>query len=284
MDLEVIKRAGLSALKWMPKPGGNPLYIEHADAIRQGLVDGYKALEQGAFKQIKVNDQVVIRNKGGGKLGPASKADRNTSSSKREAREEAWRVELRTVLDEFGMSDQYESHVKKIEAENRRQQKSMSKHNKDNPTNRISIGHVKALDNQGTNLPDNRTLEMLSGNSSTQAKHDASDTNIRMSGTSLSVRDYVINSTLGEGDVRNNLTPNDKQRIRRGENPDNIITQREKKIKNMKRKPHPKSRIGGLLNLSDVLNQGLGTENHPLGGSVVDTDPLFGQGLPMRLP
>lgn len=28
----------------------------------------------------------------------------------------------------------------------------------------------------------------------------------------------------------------------------------------------------------------LGTETHPLGGSVIDTDPLFGQGLPIRIP
>ena len=51
--------------------------------------------------------------------------------------------------------------------------------------------------------------------------------------------------------------------------------------------PKPKTKPGRVLpNFRNrLLTAGtLGTENHPMGGSTIDTDPLFGQGLQMRLP
>ena len=62
------------------------------------------------------------------------------------------------------------------------------------------------------------------------------------------------------------LTPKDKQDIKRQPKEANAIIQRRQQIRYM-------------------INQDiLGRESHPMGGSVIDTDPLFGQGLPMRLP
>ena len=101
-------------------------------------------------------------------------------------------------------------------------------------------GHLKALGAGGSNDPADQRLESRASNRSTQQNFDPTDEQLRATGHATNWDEAVKYYKEGRPENYFRLTPQDKQRIWRGEDPDVVIGQRNTAIdQNPLAKPAP---------------------------------------------
>lgn len=91
-------------------------------------------------------------------------------------------------------------------------------------------GHIKSLAQGGSHDPADQRLESAEGNKSSISFEDPSDESLRATGQATNWDEAVQYYKEGRPENYFKLTPQDKQRIWKGENPDVVISQRDAAI------------------------------------------------------
>jgi len=132
---------------------------------------------------------------------PRSRAAAERDKAGRTLRENAWKAQLKEVLEQRGTytPERYAELSKRITSRINKMKTHIRNVNKGKPREEwISFGHKKSLGNDGINVPENVVFEPYRENVSTQHKSDASDAAVRQSGGPLSVEEWVIQQELLE--------------------------------------------------------------------------------------
>jgi len=147
-------------------------------------------------------NQWQLKSQGTGKpYAPRSMAAAERDKAGRTSRENAWRAQLKEVLEQRGTytPERYAELSKRITSGISQMETYIRKYNKGKAKpDKISKGHMKSLKQGGPNVPENIVFEPLPENVSTQHKSDASDAAVRQSGGPLSVEEWVIQQELLE--------------------------------------------------------------------------------------
>ena len=140
---------------------------------------------------------------------PRSRAAAERDKAGRTLRENAWKAQLKEVLEQRGTytPERYAELSKRITSRINKMKTHIRNVNKGKPREEwISFGHKKSLGNDGINVPENVVFEPYRENVSTQHKSDASDAAVRQSGGPLSVEEWVIQQELLE-EFGDNILP-----------------------------------------------------------------------------
>jgi len=140
---------------------------------------------------------------------PRSRAAAERDKAGRTLRENAWKAQLKEVLEQRGTytPERYNELSKRITSRINKMKTHIRNVNKGKPREEwISFGHKKSLGNDGINVPENVVFEPYRENVSTQHKSDASDDAVRQSGGPLSVEEWVIQQELLE-EFGDNILP-----------------------------------------------------------------------------
>ena len=163
-------------------------------------------------------------------LTAVTKSSRTKMLQTRKANEDRWVGELKQVLDDFGSPEDFERYSTYIKAKNASQANRVKLLNNllkrrgiKDAGRMLTIDHGGALKQGWPNLPDNRELlKTRKLNSAEGAIGDLPDFNIRMSGVSRSVREWVIRQKIRESfgpnaDIMGNLPVSIKRKILKAE-------------------------------------------------------------------
>jgi hypothetical protein len=127
-------------------------------------------------------------------------------------------------------------------------------------------GHIKSLAQGGSHDPADQRLESAEGNKSSISFEDPSDESLRATGQATNWDEAVQYYKEGRPENYFKLTPQDKQRIWKGEKPDVVISQRDAAIaKNPLARPAPQrfDRLGtrratpGMVGAARALGKNL---------------------------
>ena len=141
-------------------------------------------------------------------LTATSLSARGKMSQTRKINEDKWIQELKTVLEEFGIPDEFEKYSKLIKSQNRAQSKEITRLNKILKIKGVvDIGKHLTIDHGGSvkqgwpNLPENRNpfgMTTITENARTKELGDLPGFNLRMSNISKTVREWVIKQKIQE--------------------------------------------------------------------------------------
>jgi hypothetical protein len=155
-------------------------------------------------------NQWELKSQGTGRpYAPRSRAAAERDKAGRTSRENAWRAQLKEVLEQRGAytPERYAELSKRITSRINKMKTHIRNVNKGKPREEwISFGHKKSLGNDGINVPENVVIEPYRENVSTQHKSDASDAAVRQSGGPLSIEEWVVQQELLE-EFGDNILP-----------------------------------------------------------------------------
>jgi len=152
-------------------------------------------------------NQWQLKSQGTGKdAKPRSMEAAARDAAGRKARENAWRAQLKEVLEQRGTytPERYKELSKRVTSQINKMKTHIRNVNRGKPREEwISFGHKKSLEGGGINVPENVVFEPYLENVSTQHKFDPSDAAARQSGSPLSVEEWVLQQEILEefGDI-----------------------------------------------------------------------------------
>ena len=152
-------------------------------------------------------NQWQLKSQGTGKdAKPRSMEAAARDAAGRKARENAWRAQLKEVLERRGTytPERYKELSKRVTSQINKMKTHIRNVNRGKPREEwISFGHKKSLEGGGINVPENVVFEPYLENVSTQHKFDPSDAAARQSGSPLSVEEWVLQQEILEefGDI-----------------------------------------------------------------------------------
>ena len=235
---------GLTQKEWLDE--GRAYYVEHGSMkgwenknwIRE---DGEK-MELFSKRRPKTPKEVIEQ---GGHMHPRKASVRENFRNNRSQREEV-PERLRERFDTDAEFEEYKRYVKSGNTEGGRLASQSS-----TPGKKFNKGHIAALGAGGSHDPMAQRLESETGNKSTQ--HEAEIPRDRLAATGTP-RDWDEAVTLYQNPdmVPTELTPQDKQRIWKGEDPDLVYGQRQAAIdQNPLARPNPNrvKRVAPQLNM-----------------------------------
>ena len=142
----------------------------------------------------------------------------------RKITEEGWENDLKDALDEFGLSDRFDEFSKEIKSSKKVQDqrrtklnKSLTKRGVTDRSKHFTIQHSGALKKGWPDISDNRWgLQNRASNSADGALRDPPSKNIRYSGTSKSMSEWVVKRMLQENglDLTSDLPVAVRRKIR----------------------------------------------------------------------
>ena len=232
-----------------------------------------------------------VRNRRGGKTQVSFKGEGSYKSER--ARKEALNKQDQIYIDTMiknGLSEsEAKARLKQAKANNKKLEKQVQELNKEHGPYSFSVGHETAAKEGGGDFDRNRRLEIgkgAGGNFSRSNNNELPDSVKPLMGIPRSGRggkDSALLDLLRDqiANIMNTgLTPQDKQKIRRNPSSANDVMQRRQDIIDQNPLLQHKTRaVKSLIFGSPTVN-----ESHPMGGNVIDTDPLGGMGLLMRTP
>ena len=152
-------------------------------------------------------NQWQLKSQGTGKdAKPRSMEAAARDAAGRKARENAWRAQLKEVLEQRGTytPERYKELSKRVTSQINKMKTHIRNVNRGKPREEwISFGHKKSLEGGGINVPENVVFEPYLENVSTQHKFDPSDAAARQSGSPLSIEEWVLQQEILEefGDI-----------------------------------------------------------------------------------
>lgn len=164
------------------------------------------------------------------------KVRRKTRSARRQNRDvyNATRAEAEKIpayveqlFEQFGAAERFDEFVNWVEEGNRQQ--------KQRTPVGFNVGHIGALSKGKPNVPTNRRLEKGTVNQERSDKDEPSDEALLVTGVPRTWQEAVINFLEPAG-LPTELTPQDTQRIRGGEDPSLVFEQRADIIKDIRQK------------------------------------------------
>ncbi len=228
----------LNTIPAIPLSNSGRLKLPRTPEVKAWIAEGNKFISeskdgsQRGWKNKIFTDgdgnQWQLKSQGTGKpYAPRSMAAAERDKAGRTSRENAWRAQLKEVLEQRGTytPERYAELSKRITSGISQMETYIRKYNKGKAKpDKISKGHMKSLEKGGPNVPENIVFEPLPENVSTQHKSDASDAAVRQSGGPLSVEEWVIQQELleefGESALPLRGLPNDLQlKILKTKNP-----------------------------------------------------------------
>ena len=144
---------------------------------------------------------------------------------------------VQQLFEQYGQPERYNEFVSWVEEGNRLQ--------KQRTPVGFNVGHIGALSKGKPNVPTNRRLEIASVNQERSDKDEPSDEALLVTGVPRTWQEAVINFLDPTG-LPTELTPQDTQRIRGGEDPSLVFEQRADIIKGIRQK---------LANVNKVVNR-----------------------------
>ena len=162
-----------------------------------------------------------------------------TKTKADEARAESEKIPafVKQLFEQTGQPERYDEFVNWVEEGNRLQ--------KQRTPVGFNVGHIGALSKGKPNVPSNRRLENAAENQRRGDKAEPSDKSLLVTGVPRTWQEAVINFLDPTG-LPTELTPQDTQRIRGGENPSLVFEQRADIIKSIRQK---------LANVNKVVNR-----------------------------
>ena len=169
-----------------------------------------------------------------------------------------------SLRSEFNSDEEFQAfkdYVKKGNAQNQKLAAKAGELGTD-----FNKGHIKSLAQGGSHDPADQRLESAEGNKSSISFEDPSDESLRVTGQATNWDEAVQYYKEGRPENYFKLTPQDKQRIWKGENPDVVISQRDAAIaENPLARPAPQrfDRLGtrratpGMVNAARALGKNL---------------------------
>jgi len=152
-------------------------------------------------------NQWQLKSQGTGKdAKPRSMEAAARDAAARKARENAWRAQLKEVLEQRGTytPERYKELSKRVTSQINKMKTHIRNVNRGKPREEwISFGHKKSLKEGGINVPENVVFEPYLENVSTQHKFDPSNAAARQSGSPLSIEEWVLQQEILEefGDI-----------------------------------------------------------------------------------
>jgi hypothetical protein len=209
-----------------------------ADAVKaaQEYLKNNPTLRGGNLYILPNGQQLRVRPKGGGRL---SAENYGTKAKADEARAESEKIPayVQQLFEQYGQPDRYQEFVDYVKEGNRLQ--------KQRTPVGFNVGHIGALSKGKPNVPSNRRLESASENQRRSDKDEPSDEALLVTGVPRTWQEAVINFLDPTG-LPTELTPQDTQRIRGGEDPSLVFEQRADIIKGIRQK---------LANVNKVVNR-----------------------------
>lgn len=162
-----------------------------------------------------------------------------TKTKADEARTEAEKIPayVRQLFGQYGQPERFNEFVNWVEEGNRLQ--------KQRTPAGFNVGHIGALSKGKPNVPTNRRIENAAENQRRGDKAEPSDESLLVTGVPRTWQEAVINFLDPTG-LPTELTPQDTQRIRGGEDPSLVFEQRADIIKGIRQK---------LANVNKVVNR-----------------------------
>ena len=180
--------------------------------------------------------QLRVRPKGGGRLS-AENYDTKTKADLARTESEKIPAFVKQLFEQAGQPERYDEFVNWVEEGNRLQ--------KQRTPVGFNVGHIGALSKGKPNVPSNRRLENAAENQRRGDKAEPSDESLLVTGVPRTWQEAVINF-LDPAGLPTELTPQDTQRIRGGEDPSLVFEQRADIIKSIRQK---------LANVNKVVNR-----------------------------
>ena len=191
------------------------LKLTRTDEVLKWIDEGNEFIrETGSQRSWKNNiftdsdgNQWQLKSQGTGKpYAPRSMRAAGRDAAGRNARENAWRAQLKEALERRGTytPERYNELEKRVTSGINKMKTYIRKYNKGKPIEeKISIGHMKSLKEGGLNVPENIVFEPYLENVSTQHKFDPSDAAVRQSGGPLSIEEWILQQEIMEefGDI-----------------------------------------------------------------------------------
>lgn len=208
------------------------------DAVKaaQEYLKNNPTLRGGNLYILPDGQQLRVRPKGGGRL---SAENYSTKTKADEARAESEKIPayVQQLFEQYGQPERYNEFVNWVEEGNRQQ--------KQRTPPGFNVGHVGALSKGKPNVPSNRRLERALENQRRGDKDEPSDEAMLVTGVPRTWQEAVINFLEPAG-LPTELTPQDTQRIRGGEDPALVFEQRADIIKDIQKK---------LANVNKIVNR-----------------------------
>lgn len=132
------------------------------------------------------------------------------------------------LRSEFNSDEEFQAFKDYVKKGNAQNQKLASKAGELGTD--FNKGHIKSLAQGGSHDPADQRLESAEGNKSSISFEDPSDESLRVTGQATNWDEAVQYYKEGRPENYFKLTPQDKQRIWKGENPDVVISQRDTAI------------------------------------------------------
>ena len=224
-DTNILSHTEISKSEWMENAKAH--YNKHF-GTRPDPMRGYPQWtdDAGEVYRATPGGKNKANPEGPRNLTAVTRTSRTKMLKTRKANEDKWVGELRQVLDEFGSPEDFERYSTYIKAKNLSQAKRVKLLNQilkrrgiKESGKQLTIGHSGALKQEWPNLPDNRwEIQTRTANAAEGAIADLPDFNIRMSGTSKSVREWVIRQKIRESlgpkaDIMGDLPVSIKRKI-----------------------------------------------------------------------
>lgn len=217
-----------------------------ADAVKaaQKYLQNNPTLRGGNLYILPDGQQLRVRPKGGGRL---SAENYGTKAKADEARAESEKIPayVQQLFEQYGQPDRYQEFVEYVKEGNRLQ--------KQRTPVGFNVGHIGALSKGKPNVPSNRRLESASENQRRGDKDEPSDEALLVTGVPRTWQEAVINFLNPIG-LPTELTPQDTQRIRGGEDPSLVFEQRADIIKDIRQKL---ANVNKVVNRFNVVETGL---------------------------
>ena len=217
-----------------------------ADAVKaaQEYLQNNPTLRGGNLYILPDGQQLRVRPKGGGRL---SAENYGTKTKADEARAESEKIPayVQQLFEQYGQPDRYQEFVDYVKEGNRLQ--------KQRTPVGFNVGHIGALSKGKPNVPSNRRLESASENQRRSDKDEPSDEALLVTGVPRTWQEAVINFLNPIG-LPTELTPQDTQRIRGGEDPSLVFEQRANIIKGIRQKL---ANVNKFVNRFEIVETGL---------------------------
>jgi len=208
------------------------------DAVKaaQKHLKNNPTLRGGNLYILPDGQQLRVRPKGGGRLS-AENYDTKTKADLARAESEKIPAYVQQLFEQYGQPERFNEFVNWVEEGNRLQ--------KQRTPAGFNVGHIGALSKGNPNVPTNRRLENAAENQRRGDKAEPSDESLLVTGVPRTWQEAVINFLDPTG-LPTELTPQDTQRIRGGEDPSLVFEQRADIIKGIREK---------LANVNKVVNR-----------------------------
>jgi len=198
------------------------------------------SLRGGNLYILPDGQKLRVRKKERGRL---SAENYGTKSKADAARAEAEQVPayVERLFEQYGSPERFEEFVNWVKEGNKQQ--------KQRTPAGFNVGHIGALSKGKPNVPTNRRLESAAENQRRGDKAEPSDEALLVTGVPRTWEEAVINF-LDPSGLPTELTPQDTQRIRAGEDPQLIFEQRSQRMNKARQA------LGTAENMQATFEQG----------------------------